>query len=145
MPAGSRPAPSDLRRAGHPSAGPDLAFLADRDHAEVAVNVQADRAADPPRHSHPHLHDATDERENQRDNDTDRYVLEAQSRQVAGAAERKARARSPSSKNGLPACVLPTEAPVPDHPTLRPEPDRDLAVHFHATTSSSGASYTRGG
>src|SRR3954454_10728739 len=39
--------------------------------------------------------------------------------------------------NGLPACVLPTEAPVPDHPTLRPEPDRDFAVHFHATIRSS--------
>src|SRR3954464_13716243 len=38
--------------------------------------------------------------------------------------------------NGLPACVLPTEAPVPDHPTLRPEPDRDFAVHFHATRVS---------
>jgi hypothetical protein len=36
------------------------------------------------------------QRENQRDNDTDRYVLAAQSRQVAGAAERKARAQSPS-------------------------------------------------
>ena len=34
-------------------------------------------------------HDAVDiKRENQRDNDTDRYVLAAQSRQVAGAAER---------------------------------------------------------
>jgi hypothetical protein len=45
----------------------------------------------------------------------------AQSWQVAGAAERIARARSPSSKNGLPVCVLPTKDPVPDRPTLRPE------------------------
>ncbi len=42
-------------------------------------------------------------RENQRDNDTDRYELTlAQSRQVAGAAERKARARSPSIKTAYP-------------------------------------------
>src|SRR5215207_5581919 len=48
-------------------------------------------------------HDAVDsERENQRDNDTDRYVLAAQSRQVAGAAERNARARSPSRKPAYP-------------------------------------------
>src|SRR6516165_3019722 len=53
-----------------------------------------------------HLHSAA-VRENQRDNDTDRYELEAQSRQVAGAAERKARARSPSINYGLPVCVLP--------------------------------------
>jgi hypothetical protein len=42
------------------------------------------------------------QRENQRDNDKDRYVLAAQSRQVAGAAERKARARSPSRKTAYP-------------------------------------------
>jgi hypothetical protein len=51
-------------------------------------------------------------RENQRDNDTDRYELIAQSRQVAGAAERKARARSPSRQTGLPVYVLP-EGPYP--------------------------------
>src|SRR3954463_7997037 len=79
-----------------------------------------------------------DERENQRDNDTDRYVLAAQSRQVAGAAERKARARSPSSNNGLPACVLPTEAPVPDH-LYRPGFRGDW-VRWFPTLSSGGAS-----
>ena len=50
--------------------------------------------------------------ENQRANDTARYELGAQPWQVAGAAERKARARSPSSKNGLPVCVLPTAKPL---------------------------------
>src|SRR3954470_6590910 len=63
-------------------------------------------------------------------------------RSTIQASRRGGRTKSPGSKpiaqNGLPACVLPTEAPVPDHPTLRPEPDRDLAVHFHAATSSSG-------
>src|SRR3954452_21930946 len=42
-------------------------------------------------------------------------------------------------QNGLPDCVLPTEAPVTDRPTLRPEPDRDLAVHFRATIRRSVA------
>ena len=44
-------------------------------------------------------------RENQRDNDTDRYELAAQSKQVAGAAERKARARSPSIKTAYPTAL----------------------------------------
>ena len=45
-----------LRRARHPTAGADLAVLTDRDHAEVTVNIQADRSTDPPRQRHPHLH-----------------------------------------------------------------------------------------
>ena len=60
-----------------------------------------DRPTSPTPSSPPH--NAVDtQRENQRDNDTDRYVLAAQSRQVAGAAERKARARSPSRKPAYP-------------------------------------------
>jgi hypothetical protein len=48
-------------------------LLADRDHAEVAVNIQADRSTDPPRQRHlsPPPPRLTPERENQRDNDTD--------------------------------------------------------------------------
>src|SRR5206468_6674351 len=82
------------------SAERNLPVLADRDHTEIAVNVQTDRATRPPHRRHPYLHKlAVDsQRENQRDNDTDRYELKAQSRQVAGAAERKARARSPSKR-----------------------------------------------
>src|SRR5215213_7310644 len=58
-------------------------------------------------------HDAVDsERENQRDNDTDRYVLAAQSRQVAGPAERKARARSPSRKPAYPSAFS-QQSPCP--------------------------------
>ena len=49
------------------------------------------------------------ERENQRDNDTDRYVLAAQSRQVAGAAEQTSTGSKPIAQTGLPACVLPTK------------------------------------
>ena len=64
-------------------------------------------------------------RENQRDNDTDRYELAAQSRQVAGAAERKARARSPSIKTAYPSAFS-QEAPVPDHRNLRPRPGQSL-------------------
>ena len=55
----------------------------------------------------------------------------AQSRQVAGAAKRKARARSPSP-NGLPVCVLPKKAPVPDEPNVRSQPDGPFKRHFHA-------------
>ena len=78
-----------------------------------------------------HLQFVDNERENQRDNDTDRYELEAQSRQVAGAA---------NEKHGLEAhrqlrptrLRSPKKAPVPDHPTLRPEPDGPSEQHFHA-------------
>ena len=87
------------------------------------------------RHVSPPRHRVDMQRENQRDNDTDRYELEAQSRQVAGAAERKARARSPSTQNGLPVCVLPKKAPVPDQPNLGPAPDRPSKKQFHAATS----------
>jgi hypothetical protein len=55
--------------------------------------------------SHLHQPAVDTERENQRENDTDRYELEAQSRQVAGAAKRKARARSPSRKTAYPTAV----------------------------------------
>src|SRR5919202_7363 len=86
-----------------------------------------------------HLPDAVDtELENQRDNDTDRYVLAAQSRQVAGAAERKARAQSPSRKPAYPP-ALSQQAPVPDRRTLRPNPDGDFAMHFHAARRNSAA------
>ena len=43
---------------------------------------------------------------------------------------------TPIAQTGLPACVLPTEAPVPDHPTLRPAPDRAFTGQFHAARSS---------
>ena len=55
----------------------------------------------------------TVQREKQRDNDTDRYELAAQSKQVAGAAERKARARSPSIKTAYPTAFSRKEGPCP--------------------------------
>ena len=126
-----------LRRARHPSAGPHLALLADRDHAEVTVNVQADRATDPPRQSHPHLH----RRNGRAGEPAGQRHRPIRARSTIQASRRGGRTKSPGSKpivqNGLPACVLPTEAPVPDHPTLRPDPDRDPAVHFHATKGGS--------
>jgi hypothetical protein len=64
--------------------------------------------------------------ENQRDNDKDRYELEAQSKQVAGAAERKARARSPSIKTAYPTAFSQTRAPVSDDPELRTGPGQSL-------------------
>ena len=81
--------------------------------------------------------------ETQRDNDTDRYELKAQSRQVAGAAERKARARSPSRK---PACppTFSQKAPVPDQPNLRTAPDRPSKQEFHAARRSSRRAAYRG-
>jgi hypothetical protein len=38
----------------------------------------------------------------------------------------------PIAKNGLPVCVLPKKAPVPDHWTVGPDPDRPSEKHFHA-------------
>ena len=69
------------------------------------MHIQPDRATNPLGQAHhSHLHDSQHTvRENQRDNDTDRHELTAQSRQVARAAERTARARSPSIKTAYPS------------------------------------------
>jgi hypothetical protein len=82
-----------------------------------------------------HLLISYQEREKQRDNDTDRYVLAAQSGRVAGAATEKPRARSPSSKT---ACRLrsPKKTPVPDHPTYAR--GRAFRPGFSAPTRGSG-------
>jgi hypothetical protein len=63
-----------------------------------------------------HLPTRLTERENQRANDTDRYVLAAQPGRVAGAATQQPRARSPSSKT---AC-RPRSPKRPLSPTTRP-------------------------
>jgi hypothetical protein len=91
-------------------AGTHLTVLTHRRHPEVTVK-RPDRSPDRSSFSTPSLtstHTFRARRENQRDIDTDRYVLAAQSRQVAGAAERKARARA-IAQTGLPACVLPNK------------------------------------
>ena len=72
------------------------------------MHIQADRATDPSRQSPP-LTSTTrlTVRENQRDNDTDRYELDSSIQ----ASRRGGRTKSPGSKpidqNGLPVCVLP--------------------------------------
>src|SRR6478672_2810906 len=77
-----------------------------------------------------HLPDAVDtQRENQRDNDTDRYVLAAQSRQVAGAAERKARARSPSRKPAYPPAFS-QRSPCPGSLDAKAGPGQSLHGAF---------------
>src|SRR5215207_8573824 len=97
-----------------------------------------------------------DNAENQRANDTDRYVLSAQSGQVAGAAKKN----SPRSKrivqNGLPACVLPRRPPSritrpyvqgrtePSEPIFMPRtaaaPDRRLLATASSAIASVSAS-----
>jgi hypothetical protein len=64
--------------------------------------VQADRATDPSQQLHPTPPRVLSTTENERANDTDRYVLAAQSGQVAGAAKGITRARSPSSMSACP-------------------------------------------
>jgi hypothetical protein len=93
-------------------------------------------ARPPPHQSDPNTStDVVDsQRENQRDNDTDRYELKAQSRQVAGAAERKARARSPSIK------LRPTRLRSPEKP-LAHQRERDDALP--KTSSAQPAMRTR--
>jgi hypothetical protein len=56
----------------------------------------------------------------------------AQSRQVAGAAKRKARARSPSPKTAYPSAFSQRRPLSRMKPTLRPDPDRPSEKHFHA-------------
>jgi hypothetical protein len=75
------------------------------------------------------------QRENQRDNDTDRYEL-------TGSIQASSQGR-PNEKPGIEAhranrptrLRSPKKAPVPDHPTLGREPDGTSAQHFHAARS----------
>jgi hypothetical protein len=69
----------------------------------IASRPRARPVRDPSRQGHPSPPAVWKEREHQRDNDTDRYELKAQSGQVARAADRKGRARSPSSKTAYPS------------------------------------------
>ena len=61
----------------------------------------------------------------------------AQSRQVAGAAERKARARSPSPKTAYPS-ALSQEGPCPGSPDAMPETGRTSKKQFHTAKSGTG-------
>ncbi len=74
------------------------------------------------------------DRENQRDNDTDRYELNGS----ILASRRGGQTNCPGSKpivQKRPTRLRsPNKAPVPDRPTLRPEPDRASTTQFHATS-----------
>ena len=103
--------PSGVAR--HPTRRANLAVLADRDHTELAVHVQADRTTNPSRQSHhsPPTRLTVSGRTSGTTTQTDTSST-AQSRQVAGAAERKARARSPSIKTAYPSAFS-QESPCP--------------------------------
>jgi hypothetical protein len=71
----------------------------------------------------------------------DRYELSAwlNPGKSQGRPNEKPGLEAHRSKNGLPVCVLPSEAPVPDQPNLRSEPDRASHPQFHASKLSSVA------
>src|SRR5450631_1752567 len=70
-------------------------------------------------------------------NDTDRYELERSIQASRRGGQTKSTGSKPIAKNGLPVCVLPMKAPVPDEPNVRPRPDGPFKRHFHAATSGS--------
>ena len=73
--------------------------------------------------------------ENQRKNDTDRYELERSIQASRRGGRMKSTGSKPIAENGLPVCVLPMKAPVPDEPNVRPRPDGPFKRHFHAAIS----------
>jgi hypothetical protein len=128
-----------LRRARHPSAGTHLTVLTDRDHAEVTVNVQADRPTGPPaqRHLSPPL------TQFERGGRTSGTTTQTDTCSQHNPGESQGR---PNEKHGLEAhranrptrLRSPTEAPVPDRSTLRPDPDRASTEQFHAARNRTG-------
>src|ERR1019366_1053255 len=120
-----------LRRRRNPTRRAHLPVLADSDLTEIQVHVQPNRSTD-------RLHDIppnVDEREKQRANDTDGYVLAAQSGQVAGAATEKHGLEAHRPKR--PAhTAFSQKAPVPITTSTRPRQDF-LSMHFHATRTTS--------
>src|SRR5450755_1962182 len=125
--------------ARHPPRGADLPVVADRDHTEITVHIQADRTTHPS--DQRHLFTSTawwlTRWENQRKNDTDRYELERSIQASRRGGRKKSTGSKPIAKNGLPVCVLPMKAPVPDEPNVRSRPDGPFKHHFHAATSAS--------
>jgi len=73
--------------------------------------------------------------ENQRDNDTDRYELDRSIQARRRGGQPKSPGSKPIAKNGLPVCVLPKKAPVPDLRTVGPGPDGPSEKHFRAARS----------
>ena len=52
-------------------------------------------------------------------NDTDRYELDRSIQASRRGGQTKSTGSKPIAKNGLPVCVLPNKAPVPDRPNVR--------------------------
>ena len=75
-------------------------------------------------------------RENQRDNDTDRYELDSSIQASRRGGRTKSTGSKPIDQNGLPVCVLP-RSPCPGSPNLRPAPDGPSKQQFHASRRSS--------
>src|SRR5205823_4024330 len=111
-----------LGRGRYPTRRTNVAVLADRDLAKLAMHIQANRTPHPPRHSHTHLHSSTSR--NGRTNGTTTQT-DTSSKLNPG----KSQAR-PNEKPGLEAhrpnrptpLRSPNKAPVPDQPNLRSAP-----------------------
>ncbi len=65
-------------------------------------------------------------------NDTDRYELERSIQSSRRGGRKKSTGSKPIAENGLPDCVLPMKAPVPDEPNFRSQPTGPFKQHFHA-------------
>ena len=103
-----RQRPDPVRRARHPTRRPHHPVLTDRDHTELAMHVQADRTTHPSRQSHDPTSNSVDsQRENQRDNDTDRYELNRSIQASRRRGRTKTTGSKPIDQNGLPVYVLP--------------------------------------
>ena len=134
-----RQQPQAFRCTGDPARGADFPVLADRDHTEITVHIQADRPADPSDQRHCFT-------------STQRWLT--QGGRTSGKTTRPIRALPlkpgksqgrPRDKHGLEAhrqkrptrLRSPKEAPVPDRRTVGPGPDGPSEKHFHAATSTS--------
>ena len=76
-------------------------------------------------------------RENQRDNDTDRYELDRSIQASRRGGRTKSTGSEPIDQNGLPVCVLPKKPLSRMHRNLSREPDRASEEQFHASNSGS--------
>jgi hypothetical protein len=65
-----------------------------------------------------------------RENDTDRYRARSSIQASRRGGRTKSTGSKPIDQNGLTRLRSPNEAPVPDRPKLRPDPDGSSAVEF---------------
>jgi hypothetical protein len=101
------------------------------------MHIQADRATHPSDHRHPSPppHAVVPQRTSGTTTQTDTSST-AQSRQVAGTAERKARARSPPNKTAYPSAFS-QQSPRPRSTDPKIKPGRSHNPQFHASKSDS--------